>query len=177
MPPTLEIERRIKELSAELTSHGTRTYRGGRYNHRAALALMLLGLGCNVAAAILGIFYDKSGKLVGGLAAIPPLIAFVSTRLKLEGKSSWHYRKSNGLNALRSRLLYQLPESPTFDQVAAIAKARDELNEKMQIERDTNLSFDWTWSPRKMDQSGSHLGAPLRRGGSPAGESDRPGDD
>jgi len=62
MPPTSEIEHRIKELSAELINHATRTHRSGRYNHRAALALMLLGFACDVAAAILGIFYDKSGK-------------------------------------------------------------------------------------------------------------------
>lgn len=38
------------------------------------------------------------------------------------------------MEALRSRLLYQLPEEPSVDNVAAIAEARDKLVATMQAE-------------------------------------------
>ena len=43
--------------------------------------------------------------------------------MKFQSKSNWRYRKVDALNALRRQLVYELPESPTADHVAAISNA------------------------------------------------------
>jgi hypothetical protein len=47
------------------------------------------------------------------------------------------------MDALRSRLSYQLPEEPTVDNIAAIAKARDNLNDQMQQEWERTITVSW----------------------------------
>ena len=106
--------------------------------------LMVLALGCSVLAATLGFFTKTPSHIVGGIAILPPLIAFVAQNLKCEAKNSFHARRVDGLKGLRSRLLYRIPEPPTFDQVAKIAKDRDELEVKMQTEWDNTLLLKWS---------------------------------
>lgn len=106
---------------------------------------MLLALLCTVVAGAIGFFVPKADpKVIAGFAVFPPLIAYVATKLKFEGKNSWHARLYDGLNTLRSQLLYQLPELPTLDQVARIAAERDALEIEMQAEWDRWLLLDWT---------------------------------
>lgn len=144
MAPSPEVSTQIGKLESELVRHSRGTQAKARLNHRVALGLMLLALACSVAAGVLGVFFEKSSKLVGGLAILPPLIAFVGTNMKFEGKSSWHYRKTNALEALRLRLLYQLPDPPKSADVGSIAKEYSELNERMQREWDDTLNFNWS---------------------------------
>lgn len=83
------------------------------------------------------------GTKVGGFAAVTPVIAFIATNVKFDGKSSWHYRKRDALNALRSRLDFQQPEDVTADNIASLAADRDKLDAKMQKEFDEHLAFNW----------------------------------
>ena len=126
-------------------------HRNGQMTNALSVTLMVLALGCSVGAAISGIFFNVSPKIVGGLAALPPLIAFVAVNLKLEGKEAWHYTKQSKLDAIRSRLLYQLPEFPSADNIAAMASLRDEVNGEMQDEWKNNLRMNWNSIGRSHD--------------------------
>ncbi len=108
------------------------------------MTLTVVSVLCSVIAAGLGFFTSQSSRLVGGIAILTPLIAYVAVNLKLEGKASWHHRKSNALLALVSKLRYELPEEPTAEQIAAVSKAYDALNLVMQREWDATLSFNWS---------------------------------
>ena len=122
------------------------------------MALMVLSVLCSVTAAGLGFFTSQSSRLVGGIAILTPLIAYVAVSLKLEGKASWHHRKSNALYALSSRLRYELLEEPTAEQIARVSKAYDALNLAMQREWDATLSFNWRGLMRPEIAPGSPAG-------------------
>ena len=138
-----ELEKRRGRLADVLEGHATQTRRRARWNHRTSMTLMVLSVLCSVTAAGLGFFTSQSSRLVGGIAILTPLIAYVAVNLKLEGKASWHHRKSNALRALSSRLRYELPEEPTAEEIAEVSKAYDTLNVTMQREWDATLSFNW----------------------------------
>jgi hypothetical protein len=131
-------------LHAELKERCRNELLWARWNHGMSLLFMGVALGCGVLAGVLGFFTTVSSKVVGGIAVIPTLTAYVAVNLKFELKNSWHARLYDGLNTLRSRLMYQLPEVPTLEQVARIASDRDELEIKMQAEWDRSLLVNWT---------------------------------
>lgn len=124
-----------------------------------SVLFMVGALGCSVAAAVLGFFTQVPSKVVGGIAVLPALITFVAVNLKFEAKNSWHARLYDGLNTLRSRLMYQHPEVPTLDQVARIALERDELEIKMQAEWDRSLLLNWTGLSSKHPSGGQSAGS------------------
>jgi hypothetical protein len=138
-----EAQRRKTELNDELYDAVGYSESKAVGNYRLSLALMALALSCSLAAGVLGIFTSVPSKIVGGIAVLPPLIAYIAVNLKLEDKSSWHYRKGHALRVLKSRLMYQLPEAPTVDNVAAIADERDKLHVRMQEEWERSLRFNW----------------------------------
>jgi hypothetical protein len=138
-----DIAERKKQLSGELSVAIRRETFLARWNHRFSVALMVVALACSIGAAIGGIFFSVSSKIVGGIAILPPLIAFVAINLKFDAKASWHYRKRDALESLRSRLLYQQPTSPSTDSVASVASDWAVLNRTMQVEWDRLLAFNW----------------------------------
>lgn len=64
--------------------------------------------------------------------------------MKFQDRANWHYRKMEALKALRRRLLFEPPESPTADNIAAIANTLTTLNERMQEEYQKDFTLDWT---------------------------------
>lgn len=143
MPTSDEVTKRANGLEAELTTRAKFAHRNGKINHGLSLAFMEIALACSVIAGALGIFTKVSSHIVGILAVMPPLIAYVAITLKLDAKTSWHFRKELGLRTLKSRLLFQLPETVLPENVAAIAKDWDKLNAQMQREWDETLAFNW----------------------------------
>jgi hypothetical protein len=115
-----------------------------KQTHWVAIYLMIIALGCGAVAGAGGLGEFLPQKVLGVLALFPPAIAIAVSQFKPQARSGWHYRKSDGLNALRSRLMYQLPIEPNADQIAAIAKAKDDLIERMQVEWDNEFQFTWT---------------------------------
>jgi hypothetical protein len=134
MSTSPEVQRLIEELAEELKSSASAEARRATRSYFVSQGFMIGALACSVAAAVSGIFFSVSPKTVGGLAALPPLIAYVAVNLKFESRENWYYRESVALESLRSRLKYQLPEEPSVDNVAAIAEARDKLTTSMQGE-------------------------------------------
>jgi len=172
MEPPTETSKRKVDLERELSNAAGRAYFWAQWNHILSIVLMVVALACSVTAGTLGFFTKTPANVVGGIAVLPALIAFVAVNLKCEAKNSWHARRVDGLNGLRSRLMFQLPEPPTIEQIARIANERDMLEVKMQSEWDGNLLLNWSGF--------SHHGATSRSSGSlaaPAPGQQGPGED
>ena len=69
--PSEFVDRRGR-LGDELKAAIVKSGKHARVNRRISLGLMLLALLCSVAAGVLGFFLDQSGKVVGGIAVLPP---------------------------------------------------------------------------------------------------------
>ena len=134
MSPSPEVQRRISALDNELRSTAASEGRRATRAYLVSQTFVFLALGCSIAAAICGVFFKVSPRIVGGLAALPPLVAYLAANFRFDVRENWYYRKSVALEGLRSRLQYQLPEEPTVENVAAIAAARDKLVASMQAE-------------------------------------------
>jgi hypothetical protein len=139
-----EIRDRIQHLAQELNDGIKPSDERATQTHWIAIGLMSVALACSALAGLGGIAGFLPKALIGILAVVPGAVAIAATSFKFQARSSWHYRKSDALNALRSRLLYQLPVQPSADNVASIAKARDELIEQMQAGWDKEFVFNWT---------------------------------
>jgi len=141
MPLSPEVQKRLDALNQELQQDARSEEIRATRAYLFSQTLIFLALGCSAAAAIIGISFPAvSSRIVGGLAAGSPLLAFVGARVRLDLRESWYYRKSTGLNALRSRLVFQLPEEPTVEHIAGIAAARDRLVADMQREWDEGIT-------------------------------------
>jgi hypothetical protein len=141
---SLEIESRRDLLAQELEQEIQRTGPKAIANYWIAVVLMLLTVLSSVVAGIAGISKWLGSEVVGVLALVPGAVSLLVSYLKYQAKSSFHYRKLYALQTLKSRLLLQLPEQPTADQIAAIAQERDRLREKMNVEWDDKFSLSWT---------------------------------
>jgi hypothetical protein len=148
MNPSPEISKRITDLTHDLDQDINRTLRNARLNYTSSVLLMLIALGCSLGAGCVGLI-ARIPRHLGVLAFLPPLIALVATTLKLDGKARWHCKKLNGLEVLRSRLLYELPDPPSVDNVAAVANSWTHLNETMEEEWNQSLDFDWSVLAKK----------------------------
>jgi hypothetical protein len=141
MPVSEEVQSRKNSLLGELETAVRKAHSNGKSAYLWSQFLFICALSCSVIAAAVGLFANNvSAKTVGGIAALPPLIAFIGANLKLESRSRWHYEKEYVMDALRSRLRYQLPEQPSVDDIAAIASERDKQNARLEDKwQETNV--------------------------------------
>jgi hypothetical protein len=142
--PNAELESRKKDLEQELLAEIEREDLRATQNHWIAIVLMIVALLCGAIAGVGGLTQTLSQTALGVLALIPAGIAIAVAQFKFQGRSSWHYRKSNEFDALRSRLKFQLPVELTADHIAAIAKDRALLKDRLQEEWDKEFEFNWT---------------------------------
>lgn len=144
MPYAPDLKNRIEGLTRDLQSAITHSGNRAKLNHWTTIILMLVALLSSAAAGLGGIFFHFDPKLTGGLALIPGILALLATTMKFQGKANWHYRRQYALLALKQKLLYELPETPTSDDIAAISRSWSELGQKMQEEweRAFSLSLD-----------------------------------
>lgn len=140
MPLSEEVKSRKDSLLGELETAIRKAHTNGKSAYLWSQFLFICALSSSVVATAVGLFADVSAKTVGGIAALPPLIAFIGVNLKLESRSRWHYEKEYVMDALRSRLRYQLPEEPSADDIAAIASERDKQNARLEEKwQETNV--------------------------------------
>jgi hypothetical protein len=151
MPPSDEIKKRITDLTKELDSGIAHDRLRDVANHWTAFGLMLIALPASAIAALGGISGYLTNKETGFFAAVPGAIALFASTLKFQEKSNWHYRRKNGLKSLRGRLLYELPESPSADNVAAISEGYRKFEEIMLKSWEEELAFSWATFSRKKE--------------------------
>jgi hypothetical protein len=138
-----EIQRRIDLLQARLEKAIANYNRLSKANYWITVLLMVITLLASAGAGIGGIFGKLTAQQTGALALIPGIIALVVSTMKFQDKAHWHYRKRDALEGLRSRLLFQLPESPSADNIAAIAAGQDDLNKTMSDEWERRFTMDF----------------------------------
>jgi hypothetical protein len=141
--PSPEIVQRRDMLMCEVAAARDRALRLGRYNYWASLLLMGGALISSGLAAVGGIFLDWSPKSTGLVASLPGVFAIIATSFRFEGKANWQERKAVLMHSLFSRLRYQLPEDFNADNIAAVAKQRDERLEAMQAVWEKENSLSW----------------------------------
>jgi hypothetical protein len=130
-------------LAIELNSNIREYRRLARVAHWTSVIFMAIALGCSIAAGIFGLVAHMP-RVSGVLAILPTLIAFVVVNLKLDGKACWYFDKLNAFEALRTRLLYELPDPPTLDNIAAVAHSRTTVVDALEQDWNKNLMLDWT---------------------------------
>jgi hypothetical protein len=151
MVPTPEIKIRIETLRTELDDSIAHYQRLAKRNYRFALLLMMITLLSSAAAGVGGLFLGLDGKITGGLALLPGIIALMATTLNPQGRANWHYRKKDALNALRRRLLFELPEAPSADNVASIARDWTEIADSMNGEWEKHFGLNWSTFLKQTD--------------------------
>jgi|SRR5882724_5375596 len=144
MANTPEIQNRIDLLKTELANGGKRARFRAKVDHWISITLMVLALGASGVAGVGGLSGVLSIKQTGAIALLPGVLALFASVLKFEGKSGWQYRKQQALDDLKDRLLLQLPESPTADQIAEIARKKNELIHDMQRQWEREFSLNWS---------------------------------
>jgi hypothetical protein len=109
-----------------------------------ALILMIAALGCSIAAGLGGLAFGWTSQATAAVAFVPGAVAVIAATMKFEGKSDWHYQKLYGFQGLKSRLLYQLPLTPSVDDIAAISLDRTNLITRMEKKWEVALSLSWS---------------------------------
>jgi len=126
------------ELDKDITLHGN--------NAQKLLFVVQFMMIVTVLSSILagfgGLLKLWKQETVGALALVPGIMAFIAATMRFPEKATRHARFRDGLMALRQRLLFQLPENPSAENVAGISKDLTILRARMQKEREA-LAFNW----------------------------------
>lgn len=134
LTPSPEVRTRIDELRRELDDAIENAKIRAKGDYWISFFLMLIALGASAVAGIGGLSEKFGSQLTGSLALIPGAIAVLASNLKFQQKSNWHYRRCRASLALKSKLVLQLPETPTVDDVATLAAERDAMEVSMERE-------------------------------------------
>jgi hypothetical protein len=132
------IEQRKASLLEELTSAEKR-YRGyAKGNYICAQVSLWLSLATAGLAALLAWVPALSAQTekweLGFVSALSGGLTLLSRLVGFQRKANWHYRKVDGLNALRRRLQFEQPLSPSPDDLASISKDLSVLDSTMSKE-------------------------------------------
>jgi hypothetical protein len=138
-----DLQARADELRSQLEREIRHERLRAVGDYWAGVILMVAALASSVLAGLGGLAFNWTAKETGAVALIPGAIAIIATTLKLEGKSDWHYRKLYQLDALRSQLLCELPESPSVQDIAAISKERSTLIRDMDLVWEKSFPLSW----------------------------------
>jgi hypothetical protein len=88
-------------------------------------------------------------QVTAALALVPGGIAVFATSLKLEKRCNWHYKRFYALSALIRTLEFELPETPTQDDIKDISAALSKLEIDMEALWEQDVSLDWNEFKKK----------------------------
>jgi len=140
---TPELQKKISDILVDLDYSISLYTRLARLNYKFSLLLSYATVVSSLGAGGGGILLGLDGKTTGMLALVPVLIATFAMNLKFQDKANWHYMKKDALNALKRRLLYQLPDNPCAKDVAEISEAWNSLDLEMNIRWEKEFAFNW----------------------------------
>jgi hypothetical protein len=116
-------------------SHLTREGTFARVNYYAAQGLLWASLAASSLAALLGLVPSLSAAIekwqLGLASALSVLLTTFSQQLGFQQRANWHYRKVHRIRTLRRRLQFELPTSPTADDIASVSNARSAMDLEM----------------------------------------------
>ena len=136
------IEERMQDLRNRLEAGKNRENRIAHRNHFLAVLAMALMLGASALAGVGGIFFGLDSRATGALALIPGVVSVMATAVKFDVRANYHRRKRISLDALLRRLLYELPEHPTADDLGTISSEWTAIEKATQKEYE-KIAFDW----------------------------------
>jgi hypothetical protein len=129
------MEQRKTSLLKELTSYERRDLNLARCNYWSAQIALWLSLAAAGLAALLGLIPALSAHFekwqLGVASALSVAFTTLSRQVGFQRKANWHYRKVGHLGALRRRLQFEQPLSPSPENIAAVSKALSELDSAM----------------------------------------------
>ncbi len=145
-----QLQDRATKLFADLENERRRYLRNARSDYYMVQGMSWGSAAFGAAAAVLGVvpFAWVEKWEVGLLAAVSTALIAISRQLGLQQKSNWHYRKTERLKALQRRLAYELPLSPSADNLAAISRAWSALDADMTKEWE-DMQHEATTKPRQ----------------------------
>jgi hypothetical protein len=134
---TTVLTERATTMADELENERKKYWKNARLNYAAVQVISLASSAAGIAAALLGLIpiLPIQKWEVGLVAAISPALVAASRQLGFQQKANWHYRKVDRITTLQRRLAYELPVSPSPDNLAAISRAWSTL--------DTDMSKEW----------------------------------
>jgi hypothetical protein len=138
-----EIQKRINSLRTELEQLSAYHKRIGLADHWISVWLMIITLASSIGAGIGGIFMNFSSQATGGLALLPGLMAIVASNLKFQGKSNWHFRKTEAVDGLMHKLIYELPLNPTAQDIATVSAALTKTKQDFLKEWEKAFQHNW----------------------------------
>jgi hypothetical protein len=142
MPYSPEIQKRVDTLTQDLSKEIARGLRNARWNNGTAFALKIGIVVSSIVAALGGLanFLNMPKSTVGAIALLPGLMALAASNLKFQERANWHCRKVDSLMSLRRRLLFEIPESPSVDNLASISSDWSEVDESAQTEWERSIT-------------------------------------
>jgi hypothetical protein len=144
MAVNFDVQARADGLEKQLNDNIRFEHRRAAGDYWIALALMSIALISSAAAGLGGLAFGWTSRTTGAVALIPGAVAVIASTMKFEGKSNWHYRKLYGFKNLKARLLYELPATPSVEDVAALSKEQRDLITEMEKEWEAVLSLSWS---------------------------------
>ena len=135
---TQSLDERKNTLLAEFIFDEKRYLRLARFNYYAAQGLLWASLAASSLAALLGLVPSLSAAIekwqLGLASALSVLFTTFSQQVGFQQRANWHYRKVHQIRTLRRRLQFELPTSPTADDIAAVSNARSAMDLEMSKE-------------------------------------------
>ena len=142
MPLTQESKDKIAYLRGELELLLATHNRLGFIDHWIAVALMVLTLASSILAGFgrpLGLTADQ----IAAWALVPAAMALVASTLKFQGRSNWHFRKTEAVDGLLHRLLCELPEPPDASDIAKVSADLTKIKQDFLKEWAKEFAFSW----------------------------------
>ncbi|MFI4994883.1 MAG: hypothetical protein ACHQAQ_03760 [Hyphomicrobiales bacterium] len=129
------LDERRKALLAQIKADKEKYLRLARWNYYPAQSLLWASLDAGGLAALLGVVPPLAATVekwqLGLISALAVALTTFSRQAGFQQKANWHYRKVDGLKALQNRLEYELPVSPTADNIAAVSSAYSKMDSEM----------------------------------------------
>ena len=143
------LQQKADELARILDRDSHHELIRARVHHCTGMTLMILAILASAFAGVSGLTSMLGLLTVGVIALIPGTLALLSTTIKFEGRAMWHYRKKRELDALSSRLKFEMPTPPTADQIALISRTRSQLDKNLGVEWEKEFALGWGWFQAK----------------------------
>jgi hypothetical protein len=106
-----------KELDRLISRHD---WKAG-FDAFAYQVLVIVAATSGFASLLIGLAW-KNAALAGALGLIPSVATILISQLQCVRAENWHLRMLADIKGLRYRLLFELPNPPSADQVAAISR-------------------------------------------------------
>jgi hypothetical protein len=141
------LDERKNALLAEIMADESRYLRLAKSNYYSAQGLLWASLIAGGLAALLGLVPSFSAGVekwqLGLVSALSVAFTTFSRQVGFQQTANWHYRKVDRLRALQRRLKFELPASPTADNIAAVSSSLSA----------TDLQMSKEWEDMKSEPS------------------------